>query len=322
MDYIGVMQTAIQSPTMEHPLDVLRAAIGFAENNEPFALAIVTETEGGAVRAPGAMMAIGASGDFAGYVSGGCIDSDVRIRAQIAIEQNKPERLKYGKGSPFLDIRLPCGGSIDLTLLPNPDEAVVRRSIKQLESQQSIALDISNGHLNFADQDNRESQSFRYRPKLNLRIAGRGIEPISLAKIAIAGGLTCELWTTDENCISDARNIKGLNVVPLASPTELPNITDSAETAFVLMFHDKDWETALLRQAVSGPAFYIGAVGSKSTHAARRQQLIESGMTDSGLSRVRGPIGLVPSMRDASMLAYSILAEIVSEFHAKSSVPS
>ena len=314
------MTSSQQSPTMEHPLDVLRAAMAFAKAGQAYALAIVTDTEGGAVRAPGAMMAIAESGMSAGYVSGGCIDSDVRVRAQQAIKHNKVEQLKYGKGSPFIDIRLPCGGSIDLTVLPNPDQGIVRKSIQSLEARQTIALNVSAGNLQLDDFETKNEASFAYRPKLHLRIAGRGVEPLALANIAIAGGLTCELWSPDEDCIAAAEEAENLSSVQLTSPYDLPKFSDSQETAFVLMFHDKEWETALLKQAVAGPAFYIGAVGSKTTHAARNQKLIEAGLSKQELDRIRGPIGLVPSMRDAAMLAYSVLAEIVHEFHVSSRV--
>ena len=267
------------------------------------------------MRAPGAMMAIGASGTSVGYVSGGCIDSDVRIRAQRAIENGKAETMRYGKGSPFIDIQLPCGGAIDLALLPNPDEKTVRETVRKLESKSSVQLNIASGNINLANDTSYVDHRFSYRPKLNLRIAGRGIEPVALSRIASAGGLSCELWSPDPECIAFAEAAHEVESVLLSSPADLPGLNDSDETAFILMFHDKEWETALLRQAVAGAAFYIGAVGSKATHADRQSQLIEHGLSEEELARIRGPIGLVPSMRDASMLAYSILAEVVHVFH-------
>tara|TARA_R110001606_G_scaffold262838_1_gene411448 strand:+ start:114 stop:380 length:267 start_codon:yes stop_codon:yes gene_type:complete len=86
------------------------------------------------------------------------------------------------------------------------------------------------------------------------------------------------------------------------------------------MFHDVHWETALLKQALDGPAFFIGAVGSAKTHAKRCESLRQAGTSEHDIKRIRGPIGLVPSMRDASMLAISTLAEIVDAFHSKEAV--
>jgi xanthine dehydrogenase accessory factor len=84
------------------------------------------------------------------------------------------------------------------------------------------------------------------------------------------------------------------------------------------MFHDTNWEAPLLRQALAGPCFYVGAVGSRNTHERRCAALREIGCPEHQITRVRGPVGLIPSMRDASMLAISALAEIVGEFHRRS----
>lgn len=58
-------------PNYEHPQDVLAAAVNFIDGNKGCALAIITRTDGGAVRTRGAMMAISADGESAGYLSGG-----------------------------------------------------------------------------------------------------------------------------------------------------------------------------------------------------------------------------------------------------------
>jgi len=83
------------------------------------------------------------------------------------------------------------------------------------------------------------------------------------------------------------------------------------------MMHDHDWEPALLAQALTGDAFYIGAVGSPHTHVKRAALLKASGLHDNDIARIKGPIGLVPSLRDASMLAVSTLAEIIEAFHSQ-----
>ena len=77
------------------------------------------------------------------------------------------------------------------------------------------------------------------------------------------------------------------------------------------MFHDHDWEPQILIQALAGPAFYIGAMGSERTHNMRQQALIERGIAAKDIARIEGPIGLIPSMRDANLLALSTLAQIV-----------
>jgi xanthine dehydrogenase accessory factor len=97
----------------------------------------------------------------------------------------------------------------------------------------------------------------------------------------------------------------------LIDPSNPPLTADDARTAFVCLFHDHDWEAALLQQALAGPAFYIGAMGSKRTHHTRCQTLAELGVSPQGIARINGPIGLIGSQRDARLLALSILAEIL-----------
>ena len=80
------------------------------------------------------------------------------------------------------------------------------------------------------------------------------------------------------------------------------------------MFHDGDWEDNLLMHALTGKAFFVGAVGSRKTQARRKARLIRAGLTEQQVDRLHGPIGLIPSMRDASMLAISTLSQIVSEY--------
>jgi xanthine dehydrogenase accessory factor len=80
------------------------------------------------------------------------------------------------------------------------------------------------------------------------------------------------------------------------------------------MFHDHDWEAALLKQALASDAFYIGALGSARAHDARCQSLLDLGLFAAQIERIHGPIGIIPSMHDASSLAISVLAEIISEY--------
>ncbi|MGB3627118.1 MAG: XdhC family protein, partial [Henriciella sp.] len=104
----------------EHAEDVLSQWLGWRETG-PAALVMITGTVGGAVRAPGALMAVSADGDIAGYISGGCIDADVVLQAHAALKHGQAKSLRYGAGSPFVDLPLPCGGAIDLVIEPDAD---------------------------------------------------------------------------------------------------------------------------------------------------------------------------------------------------------
>jgi len=273
---------------------------------ERCALAMLTATEGGSVRTPGALMAVSENGQSCGYLSGGCIDADVRLHAQSSLKTGSGQTLRYGRGSPFLDITLPCGGAIEVSIFPALDRAKVSVVIDALTNREPAC---------FAPFDAPGTFMAHYRPKLRLRIAGRSADPVALARISVAAGIETILWSPDPACLSNAETIMGLTTVALTSPAALPQLTDDTATAFVLMMHDQDWESALLAPALSGSAFYVGAVGSPHTHLKRRTHLEAQGQPTADIDRIHAPIGLVPSLRDASMLAISTLAEIIETFH-------
>lgn len=81
-------------------------------------------------------------------------------------------------------------------------------------------------------------------------------------------------------------------------------------TATVLLFHEHEWEGAILARAVAGDGFYVGALGSQKTHGQRRERLLATSVPEALISRIRGPIGLVDRAREPGVLALSILAEI------------
>lgn len=306
----------------EHAEDILRQLRTWIVSETPCALVIVTSTQGGAVRAPGALFAVCDHATL-GYISGGCIDADVAAHARGALDDGQSRTLRYGAGSPFVDLPLPCGGAIEVLIVPNPDLTLIEGAYARLEHRETLELIVSSrGALRIRSADERAGKAdfvFSYAPKLRMRIAGRGADALALAKISEAAGYETRLQLVDEDDIKAAR-LSGLSdIEPLTTPATGATVIDDAWTAFVLLFHDRDWEIPLLQQALAGPAFYIGAVGSARTHRSRCVALMAAGHDDTDLARVRGPIGLVPSLRDASMLALSVLAEIVDAFPGKAS---
>ena len=300
--------------TGEHPQDVLGRIAKWQAEDRPCALVIITNTEGGAVRAPGALLAVSEASSF-GYISGGCIDADVILQARQSVQDKKSRSLRYGAGSPFVDLPLPCGGAIDVLIAPNPNMDAIETLCQALESRTSIALAIDRDTKVQATTPGETSpdalHSFTYSPKLRLRIAGRGADALALAKIGDAAGYSVRLQLLDGDDVEDARRAKLQNVEQLTTASGLPNLDDDPWTAFVLLFHDHDWEVPLLKQALSGPAFYIGAVGSARTHSIRCEALRAANGAEHDIARIHGPVGLVPSLRDASAIALSTLAEII-----------
>ena len=82
-------------------------------------------------------------------------------------------------------------------------------------------------------------------------------------------------------------------------------------TAVVTLTHDPKLDDPALDHALKSPAFYIGSLGSRRTHAARLKRLRELGHGEAALARIQGPVGLNIEAVTAPEIALSIIAELV-----------
>jgi xanthine dehydrogenase accessory factor len=83
------------------------------------------------------------------------------------------------------------------------------------------------------------------------------------------------------------------------------------ETAVVVLTHDEKFDIPALATALRTDAFYVGALGSRRAQAKRREKLLEAGLTEAQLDRLRGPAGLDVGAESPAETAVSILAEIL-----------
>jgi xanthine dehydrogenase accessory factor len=88
-------------------------------------------------------------------------------------------------------------------------------------------------------------------------------------------------------------------------------LSPDAATAVVTLTHDPKLDDPALIVALRSPAFYIGALGSRKTHAGRLGRLRDAGFDDTALSRIHAPVGLPIGAVSPGEIAVSIMAEIV-----------
>ena len=88
-------------------------------------------------------------------------------------------------------------------------------------------------------------------------------------------------------------------------------------TAVVTLTHDPKIDDPALEAALRSGAFYVGALGSKRTHAGRLARLRERGFSDAELARIHGPVGLALGAKSPAEIAVSILAQITQVLHAR-----
>ena len=94
----------------------------------------------------------------------------------------------------------------------------------------------------------------------------------------------------------------------------LPKLHLDPATAFVALTHDPKIDEPALEAALKAGCFYIGALGSKKTHAKRIERLRALGIMDGSLARIHAPIGLLIGAASPPEIAVAILAEITLRF--------
>lgn len=297
------------------PLEIFAFLAGAQKGGARGALVTMTEREGSSARPLGQHMAVLEDGRYAGCFSGGCLEAAIVAEAQDAIRDGAPRTVRYGRGSKYIDLRLPCGGAIELLFRPEPPLEPLEQIARLLEARSPAViaqtpagrLDVDAGWAETAAGWQRGAFVVRHAPPLRLLVAGEGGEAQALVRLARAYGAVADLMSPDESLLGGEGTL-------LRSPGSVGALEADLWTAVVLLFHSHEWETALLKAALATPAFWIGAMGSRTTHAARVEALVDDGVAQAELKRVRGPIGLIPATRDPATLALSALAEIAGAY--------
>ena len=240
------------------------------------------------------------------------------------IKSGKPREISFGAGSPYLDIRLPCGGSIDLLFTPIMDDAIVRDIFDRIRNREplTIKLDSESADIRCEAQISNkilvEREGSRilvhHIPAAKIIILGHGPSVESLVSLSASYGIDCAVLSPDPVVIEQVQRLASTAHL-LKTPQATAMLDPDSWTACIFYFHDHDWEARLMKQALSSSAFYVGAMGSRKTHALRLQYLADIGVPAEESAQMVAPIGLITSTRDPATLALSTLAEVVESYH-------
>jgi xanthine dehydrogenase accessory factor len=303
------------------PADILRFVLDRSREGVGTILVTLTGIEGSSPRAIGAQMVVAADGRYVGSFSGGCIEAAVVAEAIGALAGGRAKLVRFGTGSPYLDIRLPCGGGIDLLFNPCPDPEAIAAVLSRHDRREAAALRLSDDGVfldavSDGDCVGWRDEGFRlcYAPTLRVVAIGQGEELTALARLAASFGADIAVLSPDERALADL-TAEGFDTVRLTARTSLPPVRTDAWTAILSVFHDRDWEEELLPLALRLPSFYIGAIGSRRTQHIRLDILRAAGVPEDLRRKLRTSVGLIPATRDPATLALSALSQIVQEYH-------
>ena len=282
------------------------------------ALITLVTALGSSVRAPGAHMAVAEDGTYVGSFSGGCIERAVAAEAMEAIRAAAPRLVRFGQGSAYIDIRLPCGGGVDLHFQPWDFPDVDASISDALSRRQPFGLDLylDGRNPHFLDRHQATAWNLERRvvhvghwPRPRLLIIGHGAAVRHLAEQGRMWGAEIAVRTPDGDLV-DALARAGFEARRLEKTSDVGQVQSDHWTAVVFLFHDHDWERLLLAEALKQPNFFVGAMGSRRAHRLRIESLLAMGVSKEQIGTIQAPIGLFHSTRDPSTLAVSILAQV------------
>jgi xanthine dehydrogenase accessory factor len=131
----------------------------------------------------------------------------------------------------------------------------------------------------------------------------------ALAPMASLAGYGVSVIDPRRSFATDAR-FPGLTLMHDWPDEAMAALGLDARTAVVTLTHDPKLDDPALQAALRSPAFYIGALGSKRTHAARLARLAAAGFTEAEVARIHGPVGLSIGALSPAEIAVSILAQV------------
>jgi xanthine dehydrogenase accessory factor len=297
------------------------------------AMARVVATRRSAPRPVGSKLIVSDTGELAGSVSGGCVESEVVEAAGEVLAGGEPRLLTFGISDDLaLSVGLPCGGEIDVWV-SEPDAAHLteladvakheRRAVdfidlddgteRLVHDGEEAAADelIRGGHSKVVELDGRRVFADVFGPPPRLLVYGAVDTADALC--AAARGIGWHTIAADARArFATPERLPNAHEVIVAWPEEtLAQVQPDHATAIVVLTHDDKFDIPMLVGALSTEAFYVGAIGSRRNQERRRERLLEAGLDEAALERISGPAGLDIGAHSPAETGLSILAEIM-----------
>ncbi|MBW7907960.1 MAG: XdhC family protein [Kiritimatiellae bacterium] len=296
---------------------------------ESVALSTLVKIEGSSYRRPGAKLLIRADGSMLGQVSGGCLEVDLRERAQQMLETAAPPTLvHYDTGADdntLWGLGLGCDGKLDAFLQrldPKRDAESITHVLKHLLGLEAFAMRTAldgphSGAIHtgpptlggasgiVANDGEREFVDY-LEPPPDLVVVGAGDDSIPLVALAAQAGFRVTVVDHRSAHLTHERFPDAQQRVQRRAEAGLAALPQHGHTYVVIKNHaiaiDKAW-AALFAET---PVPYIGLMGPKS----RREDILES-LPDAVRPRIYGPAGLDVKAEGGEQIAVSIVAEML-----------
>ena len=316
----------------DHNFDQIpETALAWHKAGQGAVLATVIETWGSAPRRVGGQMVVNADGDMQGSVSGGCVEGAVILEAQEALRSGRSGILEYGvsNGDAFA-VGLACGGTIRILLEPVGNTGFPPQMLHDLVDARANRVPVAYVVDLATDQRRLDAHGYDdlfrldrsgiqegtqtfvglHNPPVRVVIVGAVHIAQTLVPMLQLVGIDPIIIDPRDGFASQAR-FRDVDIIPDWPDDALQNLRLDARTGIVLLTHDPKLDDPALQIALASDVFYIGALGSKRTHASRIVRLRDMGFGNQDIERICGPIGLNIGAATPAEIAASILGQIV-----------
>ena len=282
------------------------------------------------------MMACTMDGELVGSISGGCIEEDFleqlrdgSLKAQYD-KESKPLTVKYGVTmEEQARLKLPCGGQLHVLLefIDSNEQTceVFKRLAGDLENHSKVSriVDLTNGAISAEAQSSEEAvvidgaqMTHSLSPMYRLLILGAGDVAKFVAEMAIALEYDVMLCDPRPNYL-DNWSVPGVETTAQLPDDVVRERFSNPYSGIIALAHDPRVDDMALMEALKTNAFYIGAMGSVKTSAARRERLPELGLSFDEIDRLHAPIGFQINSKTPAEIAIAVMAEITSVRYQK-----
>jgi xanthine dehydrogenase accessory factor len=296
-------------------------AAASAWKGEPMAIATVVSTWGSAPRPKGSHMLVHADGRFEGSVSGGCVESDILATAADVIAGAPFSVRSYGVADAAAwEVGLPCGGEIAVMVQPVSAEGFDPELFDRIAAARdagdalTVSTDLDSGHSDARPLETGRVFVNRYDPPRRLLIVGAVQIAQALAQLATTLGIDTVVIDPRARFLTEER-FPGVTLDDRWPDEAIAAYRPGPSTAVVTLSHDIKIDDPALIAALASDAAYVGALGSRKSHAARRERLAVEGVTPEQLERIDAPVGIDIGAIGPSEIALSVAAAMIGAFH-------
>jgi len=294
----------------------LRAFIN-ANAESDLALATIVAVDGSSYRKAGARLLVNADGDYAGSLSGGCLEYGV---SKVALQVLGDGQLR----TEVIDTQphFGCLGVLTIVVEKVP-ECLLQDILHGLDQRQTFQLFTTAEGTQLSEPAQPALFTEDVSPRPRLIVVGWTSDQEPLFQMAALLGWECIRVVKDEAIASATPVITGERVVTCSAPTLGEQFPPDPQTAVLIMSHHMATDLSFLSSAARENYAYIGLLGSKRRREKLLAELGEQGLLENAdwTRNFRGPVGLDIGAEHPSTIALSILAEIQSSFTQTTGLP-